>query len=367
VPDVHIPEPICQPVFSLLTVRNEPCRIFALSGLEVYTFNREGVLEWTEYTAPGAKGFNTAITLDTQEFAYINTQASIGARIAFPIATLEVLNPWGGYKVSSDDDEYISLPPAISPEGVILLGLREIGAGYTTEDGLITSELGPLRLQAMTSDGSVTWSVTVDDNVCSYPVVDGDGNAYFIFNDGDLYVYDPHGNLKWSFNIDESREYCFWWDWKLAIGDGILLLSTENTLYAIGDADVTEGETDLVIETVVIEVEETPTGDIPSQTPAPIACPGVLPPRLWVGGYAYVNPEPPLPNLVRLGANRDHAAVGQIPPGGAMEVLDGPECGNVYTWWKVRATDTGIVGWTVEADGASYWLVPCETEIGCGE
>ena len=41
-----------------------------------------------------------------------------------------------------------------------------------------------------------------------------------------------------------------------------------------------------------------------------------------------------------------------------MEILDGPQCVDNWTWWKVREPSTGLTGWTVEGDGSQYWLVP---------
>ncbi len=110
------------------------------------------------------------------------------------------------------------------------------------------------------------------------------------------------------------------------------------------------------------------TGGQPFATPTPYqACPGTSPPtRLWVGGYAAVSMEPPLPNNVREGPGTNNHLIGKIQAGYPMEILDGPECANNWTWWKVRSLVDGLTGWTAEGDANGYWLVPCPPESECG-
>jgi len=101
-------------------------------------------------------------------------------------------------------------------------------------------------------------------------------------------------------------------------------------------------------------------------TPTPyMACEGNLPTRLWIGGYAYVSTDTPDSNRVRSGPGTDYTHLGNIDPGEAMEVLDGPVCADGYVWWQVRALMADLTGWTVES-ADSYWLVPCPPESECG-
>jgi hypothetical protein len=95
-------------------------------------------------------------------------------------------------------------------------------------------------------------------------------------------------------------------------------------------------------------------------------CPGSPPPQLTVGGYAYVTTNPPLSNRVREGPGEKYSVIDTIGPGKAVEVLEGPMCSDNWTWWKVRTVETGLVGWTVEGDGPTYWLVPCSSKSNCG-
>ena len=120
--------------------------------------------------------------------------------------------------------------------------------------------------------------------------------------------------------------------------------------------------------------EPTPTAvvaqpiDNPLATPTPYqACPSPSPlTRLWVGGYAAVSLDPPLPNNVREGPGTNYPLIGDIQPGYPMEILDGPECANNWTWWKVRSLADGLVGWTAEGDAKGYWLIPCPPDSECG-
>ncbi len=96
------------------------------------------------------------------------------------------------------------------------------------------------------------------------------------------------------------------------------------------------------------------------------ACGNALPTRLSAGSFAYVNPDPPLPNNLRSDAGQDNELVGTIPAGQAMKILDGPKCADGSLWWKVSVLNSDLVGWTAEGDDKSYWLVPCSSENDCG-
>ena len=96
------------------------------------------------------------------------------------------------------------------------------------------------------------------------------------------------------------------------------------------------------------------------------ACKGTYLTRIWVGGFAYVSVKPPFPNNVRSGAGKSYPVIGKIKAGYPMEILEGPECANNWTWWKVRSLVDNLTGWTAEGDVDGYWLVPCPPEGECG-
>lgn len=50
------------------------------------------------------------------------------------------------------------------------------------------------------------------------------------------------------------------------------------------------------------------------------------------------------------------AALGQ---GYSVEVIAGPSCNGLYTWWRVE-TAFGVSGWVAEGTWSQYWLIPAE-------
>jgi len=89
------------------------------------------------------------------------------------------------------------------------------------------------------------------------------------------------------------------------------------------------------------------------------ACPPLLPPRLRIGSTARVTPG--APNALRTQPtvnNQLSRVIGSIPGGQTFTVLNGPICADGYTWWQVNYQ--GMVGWTAEGEGATYWLEPIQ-------
>lgn len=85
-----------------------------------------------------------------------------------------------------------------------------------------------------------------------------------------------------------------------------------------------------------------------------------LTPRLTVGGYGRVTPG--LPNVVRSApgtqsTGSNSLVIGQIPGGGVFNVLAGPQCGTDRRWWW-QVNYNGLVGWTAEGEGSTYWVEP---------
>ena len=50
--------------------------------------------------------------------------------------------------------------------------------------------------------------------------------------------------------------------------------------------------------------------------------------------------------------------LGVIAPGHTLWIIDGPECANDWVWWKVRAEDQDLEGWTPEGDHFEFWVEP---------
>ncbi|MBE7514445.1 MAG: PD40 domain-containing protein [Anaerolineales bacterium] len=89
----------------------------------------------------------------------------------------------------------------------------------------------------------------------------------------------------------------------------------------------------------------------------PSACAPNLPPRLQIGGRARVTPG--VANAVRTAPSTQETisqVAGAIPGGAIFNVLNGPLCGDGYTWWQVEYL--GVRGWTPEGEGFTYWVEP---------
>ena len=123
---------------------------------------------------------------------------------------------------------------------------------------------------------------------------------------------------------------------------------------------------DLIGSMQVGTVATTSTPVSATQTSTPLACAGAPPTRLSVGLFAYVNPEPPLPNNLRSKPGENNELIGLIEPGKAMKILEGPQCADGWLWWKVRTLETDLTGWTAEGDGQNYWLISCSSQEECG-
>lgn len=90
-------------------------------------------------------------------------------------------------------------------------------------------------------------------------------------------------------------------------------------------------------------------------------CVGAPPTRLGINGTARVTPG--LPNNIRQDPYTTSKRLGQIPGGGMFTVIGGPACSGNMTWYQVNYN--GIIGWTPEGTGSSYWLEPYSSGSVC--
>ena len=90
-----------------------------------------------------------------------------------------------------------------------------------------------------------------------------------------------------------------------------------------------------------------------SSPPSATECP--LPGRLQVGGTGRVVAGG-FPSNVRSQPTIDGAFLGEMQPGGAFLVLEGPVCATTLLWYRVD--HNGLIGWAAEGGGADYWLEP---------
>jgi hypothetical protein len=85
-------------------------------------------------------------------------------------------------------------------------------------------------------------------------------------------------------------------------------------------------------------------------------CPNLLSPRLTL--YTQGRVTPGAPNRLRADPSTNGAIIGEIPGGEIFYVLGGPICddANRIVWWQVDFN--GLVGWTAESLGNSYFVEP---------
>lgn len=102
---------------------------------------------------------------------------------------------------------------------------------------------------------------------------------------------------------------------------------------------------------------------LPTRTPmagAYSACPNAYPSVLHMGDVAMVSIDPPKENNLRDKPSTEAPITGTIEPGEKVNIIGGPECMNVYVWWKVTSQSSTRTGWTAEGDWNDYWLVKVE-------
>jgi hypothetical protein len=93
-------------------------------------------------------------------------------------------------------------------------------------------------------------------------------------------------------------------------------------------------------------------GDVAQQ---PSDCSGVVAPRLTVGQHARVSFTNGQALNVRDAANGSR--INSIPEGTEFDVLTGPTCAGDHNWYQIRTT-AGLVGWSAEGDGDTYFVEP---------
>lgn len=105
----------------------------------------------------------------------------------------------------------------------------------------------------------------------------------------------------------------------------------------------------------------------PAPTAAPTAtekrlstCPGAPPQRVHVEGKAWVCTAYER-LVVRQQPGLGNREVTRLEPGTYVTVIDGPECENSWSWWRIR-TDSGVMGWVSEGgdDIDPYFICPAE-------
>jgi hypothetical protein len=129
-------------------------------------------------------------------------------------------------------------------------------------------------------------------------------------------------------------------------GDTLRFLTSDGTPFVVFSVPGSEANTAVSSALPVAPTPWTP-------------CEGGYETHLFKGGYAYVNPVPPEPNIVRSAPGANSPQTGLVQPNELMEITEGPQCADGWVWWQITSRMTGLSGWTSEGDGNSYWVLPC--------
>jgi hypothetical protein len=247
--------------------------------------------------------------------------------------------------------EITAVPPPAAPQDI--LGLWVLDPGQSTGGG--SSMLDPLEAEIFEtakveitgdymifSDLGHTYSWIDDQRIRLDGVIVGFGSV----TDGFFYI----------FTVQRD-------------GDFLRLLTSDGTPFVVFGREGSTAAAPAI--DVAVSAETTATSAPPAAGPvAPTPwtpCEGGYETHLFKGGFAYVNPVPPDPNIVRSAPDNASAQTGLIQPNELVEVVDGPQCSGGWVWWNVTSKKTGLSGWTAEGDGASYWVLPCPvTGSECG-
>ncbi len=76
--------------------------------------------------------------------------------------------------------------------------------------------------------------------------------------------------------------------------------------------------------------------------------------RLILRERARVSVDDPRPLNMRAGPGTTSDVIAQIPAGGIVYVLEGPQCSVQYTWYRVEYA--GNSGWIAEGDDTAYFV-----------
>jgi outer membrane protein assembly factor BamB len=142
----------------------------------------------------------------------------------------------------SDDNEIIYVPSmrAVDSTGVLLFVTPVMNGNFTTSISLDLNEqlyVGNYKsdgsgLFVYDCDGMLLWSDTNTDRIYQAPVIDPEGNIYFIGTSmtsyGDIYSFDSTGNMNWSVNGEFYR-------YNLALGFNSSLYSLDYVCVGMGD------------------------------------------------------------------------------------------------------------------------------------
>jgi len=126
-------------------------------------------------------------------------------------------------------------------------------------------------------------------------------------------------------------------------------------------SQITPTATNPMEVTIVVTPTEKSTKEVVNNQPQETTMDCALSTNLQIGSVASMNDI--VPNRVRSQPNSNASIVGELTQNDLVTVIDGPRCiknpqGQKWIYWKIKAVDKNLVGWTPEGSETEYWLVP---------
>ena len=237
---------------------------------------------------------------------------------------------WQKYQVDEGGKLTIHISPEFQREGIVFMAIGDISgipkeityvSGSEWENPICNNAL-PKRVRI----GSV--AITIIDEI-------------YLYED----IYDPS-----TFEVRQLTQAS-----RLNILDGPVCIESQVywlvSFYDGSEGWVSEGRNKIYN----IEPYESQSVDIITGS-----CPDAPPQRVQVGDRAYVCTKNDR-LILRENPNREAAEITSIDPGTQMMIIDGPECADKWSWWKVK-TESGDMGWVSEGgdDLDPYYICPTE-------
>ena len=200
----------------------------------MYAVSPDGSTLWTfatggEIQGSAAIGADGTVFFGSDDGRFYAVSADGNPRwstdLGTPIRSAPVIGADGTVYVSSTENLH-----AISPAGQEKWSLPVSGdfpSPAISEEGTLYLASGT-DLVAVGLDGTVEWTATTQDGFFASPAVGSRGTIYLGALDGNVYAFDPQGNLIWTFPTELTEE--------LAPGigeDGTIYVGSQSKLVAI--------------------------------------------------------------------------------------------------------------------------------------
>jgi len=222
--------------------------IYIGSSYYLYAFNPNGELVWQSALLSNGRWIKLPV-LGSDRTIY--TVGKVGSYLSGRY--VYALDPQNGHGLWESDSSYFSTAPALSNDGIILvggsLGLYALSSSDGSQQwhapiGDISSSVPAIaqdtvyvgiddyNLYALDkSDGSINWSFNTGNQVSASPIIDAAGIIYIGSYSNMFYAINPDGTVKWQEELSDKIQY------GAVIGsDGTAYVVTvDGNVYAFGE------------------------------------------------------------------------------------------------------------------------------------